>query len=41
LISKPVSQCSKTMKCNNEANASLVRHSPNRYKVETDISPKP
>jgi hypothetical protein len=24
-------------KCNNEAKASLVRHSPNRYKLTTDI----
>jgi hypothetical protein len=28
--------CSKTMKCNNEAKPSLVRHSPNCYKPTTD-----
>ena len=31
LINKHVFQCSKIMKCNNEAKASLVRHSPNCY----------
>ena len=37
LISKPVFQCSRIMKCNNyEAKASPVRHSPNRYKPATD-----
>jgi hypothetical protein len=29
-------QCSKIMKCNNEAKASHVCHSPNRYKPTTD-----
>jgi hypothetical protein len=37
LISKPVFQCSQIMKCNYEAKALLVRHSPNRYKPTTDI----
>jgi hypothetical protein len=37
LISKPVFQCSKIMKCNNEAKPSLVQHSPNRYKPTMDI----
>jgi hypothetical protein len=41
LISKPVFQCSKVMKCNNEAKASHVRHSPNCYKLTTYILPKP
>jgi len=36
LISKPVFQRSKIMKCNKEEKASLVRHSPNRYKPTTD-----
>jgi hypothetical protein len=34
--SKPVFQCSKIMKCSNEAKASFVRHSPNRHKHITD-----
>jgi hypothetical protein len=33
LISKPVFQCSKIMKCNNEAKASPVCHSLYRYKA--------
>jgi hypothetical protein len=40
LISKPVKpvfQCNKIMKCNNEAKALHVRHSPNHYKPTTDI----
>jgi hypothetical protein len=36
VISKPVFQCNKLMKCNNEANALPVRHSPTRYKPTTD-----
>ena len=36
LISKPVFQCSKIMKCNNEGKASHVRHSPNHYKPTTN-----
>ena len=36
LISKLAFQCSKIMKCNNEAKASPVRHSPNRYKSTTE-----
>jgi hypothetical protein len=34
LISEPVFQCSKTMKCNNEAKASLVIHSPNHSSLQ-------
>ena len=41
LVSKLVFQCSKIMKCNNEAKASPVRHSPKRYKHATDIEPNP
>ena len=36
MIRKPVFQCSKIMKCNNEAKALLLCHSPNRYKPTTD-----
>jgi hypothetical protein len=36
LISKPVFQCSKIMKRNNEAKTSHLGHSPNRYKPMTD-----
>ena len=35
-ISKLVFQCSKIMKCNNEAKALHVRHSPNYFKPITD-----
>jgi hypothetical protein len=31
LMSKLVFQCSKIMKCNNEAKASHVRYSPNQW----------
>jgi hypothetical protein len=41
LISKPGFQCRKFMKCNNEAKASLVRHSPNFYKPTTNKQPNP
>ena len=34
LISKPVFQCSKIMKCKNEAKASHVRHSPNHSSLQ-------
>jgi hypothetical protein len=40
LISKPVFQCSKIMKCNNEAKTSHVRHSPTSLQRTNNLNPR-